>query len=71
MTWLSILHTIDKSQYADLLEYCQRAASQDKTFIFEVQADRIIIQSPDRDQAYRRGQLLHFKFNVFYEVVKK
>jgi len=69
--FITILHTIDKAKYADLLDYCKRAAEQDKTFLFEIQADRIIIQSPSRDQAFKRGALLNFRFNVFYEVVKK
>jgi len=67
----TILHTIPKENYASLLEYCEKAKKADDTFQFIVQSDRIIIESPSRDQAFRRGVLFHHRFGCFFEVLKK
>jgi len=71
MTWLTILHTIPKENYVALLDYCKRAAEQDKTFKFTVKADTIIIESPSRDIGFKRGALFNYHFQCYYEVVKK
>jgi len=70
MTWLLILHSFDKEKYSSLLDYCKRASFRDRTFQYRVEGDRIIIQSLSRDQAYKRGTLLHYRFGCYYEVTK-
>ena len=69
--WKTILHTIPKENYADLIDYCELADKQDETFTFEVQDDRVIVKSPSRNQAFRRGVLFHYRFGCFFEVVKE
>lgn len=72
--FLTILHTIPKDSFFDLLAYCKQASEQDDTFTFEPFEDdpvRVIVKSPTRNIAYKRGVLLHHKFGCFFEVVKK
>jgi hypothetical protein len=71
MEWLTILHTIPKENLLGLLDYCKQAREHDKTFTFKEQTDSIIISSPNRDQAFRRGVLFHHRFGCYFEVIKE
>jgi hypothetical protein len=71
MYWLTILHTIPKEHLTELMEYCEKARKSDASFIYEQQEDRVIITSPSKDQAYKRGALFHYKYKCYYEVVFK
>lgn len=70
MNWKLILHTIPAEHREALLEYCQLAQNQDTTFKFKVEGKYVIIKCPDRNIAYRRGQIFHYRFGCYYEVEK-
>ena len=71
LRWLTIVHDIPQENRMKLLEYCANAAMQDWTFKYTVYADRVVIYSPTKNKAYRRGSLLHHRFGCYYEVVFK
>jgi hypothetical protein len=64
-----ILHTFDKAKYPQLLLYCQEASKKDSTFKYQVQPDRIIIENPSKQIAFKRGVRLHSLFKCYFEVV--
>ncbi|MEM1589931.1 MAG: hypothetical protein QW175_05890 [Candidatus Bathyarchaeia archaeon] len=68
MPWITVLHNIPPENLKALIEYCERAKARDQTFTYQQMPDRITIESPTKDIAYRRGMLLHYKFHVFFEV---
>jgi hypothetical protein len=71
MVWRTIVHTIPPETHEALLAYCRKAEARDPSFKMTVEEDRIVIESPTKDQSYRRGSLLHHRFQAFFEVVKK
>jgi len=68
LTYIIRIHTIPKDKKEALIQYCQLAQHQDPTFRYRQEGKYIIITNPSKDIAYRRGQLLHHKFQIFYEV---
>ena len=68
MIYKLILHTIPEEHRKALLEYCERAQNQDETFKFTFDDKYVVIDCPTMDVAYKRGILLHSRFNVFFEV---
>ncbi len=68
MGWTVRIHTVPPENVNALLEYCQTASQKDPTFKYKREDKYIIIECPDKNTAYRRGQLLHYKFNIYYEV---
>lgn len=68
LRWITVLHDIPDENRMKLLEYCANAALQDRTFQYTVYPDRVIIYSPTKDKAYRRGSLLHHRYGCYYEV---
>ncbi|MEM2293382.1 MAG: hypothetical protein QXX41_08915 [Nitrososphaerota archaeon] len=71
MVWITVVHTIPPENKDKIIKYCEKAALKDNTFRYSVEEDRIIIESPTRNIAYKRGMLLHYKYNVFFEVYRK
>jgi len=69
LKWLTIVHDIPEENRQKLLEYCASAALRDRTFQYTVYPDRVIIYSPTKDKAYRRGNLLHHRYGCYYEVI--
>jgi hypothetical protein len=63
-----ILHTFDKAKYPELLKYCEAASKRDPSFKYTVLPDRIIIENPNRNIAYRRGVRIASLFKCFFEV---
>ena len=68
MPWKTIVHP----KTPDVLKACQyiRDERKDPTFLFEELEDRIIITSPTRDVAYKRGSYFHQKYGSHYEVTR-
>jgi len=64
-----ILHSFDSNKYPALLRYCEEASKRDPTFKYTVMEDRIIIQNPTRNIAFKRGVRIAHLFNCFFEVV--
>jgi len=71
MVWITVVHTIPPENRDKIIEYCMKASLKDKTFIYWVEEDRITIESPTKNMAYKRGMLLHYRYNVFFEVYYK
>jgi hypothetical protein len=71
MTWLTIVHSWPEESREALLDYCRKAEARDPSFKMTVEEDRIVIESPTKDIAHRRGYLLYKRYGCFYEVVKK
>jgi len=68
MVWIIRIHTIPPENVNALLEYCQLASQKDPTFIYRREGKYIIIECPDKNSAYRRGMLLHYRFKCYFEV---
>ena len=68
MSWKLLVHTIPPEQRQALLSYCESAQKQDETFKFTFDDKYVVIDCPTMDVAYKRGILLHSRFNVFFEV---
>jgi hypothetical protein len=63
-----ILHTFDKAKYQQLVLYCHTASTRDPTFKYQILPDRIIVECPSKDSAYRRGVRIASLFKCFFEV---
>jgi hypothetical protein len=56
-------------KYPALLRYCEEASKRDSTFKYAVLPDRIVIENPSRNTAFKRGVRIHALFNCYFEVV--
>lgn len=50
------------------LEWCTFCQNRDATFKFSIQGNFIIIESPTKTQAFKRGSAIKQKFNLYYNV---
>jgi len=51
--------------------WCIFCVKRDRTFAFHREGNFIIINSPTRDQAYKRGEALHKRYGLFFNVEKQ
>jgi len=65
------LKKADRKTVEEALKWCRLCRSRDETFQFHVRGTFIIIESPTKAQAFKRGQALYRKFALHYNVEKK
>jgi len=51
--------------------WCIFCTKRDRTFAFRQEGNFIIIDSPTRDQAFKRGEALHKRYGLFFNVEKQ
>jgi hypothetical protein len=66
--WKLIIHTIPPEKRQALLEYLNAAQNKDPTFHYKIEGKYIIVESPSKDSAYRRGVRIASLFKCFFEV---
>jgi hypothetical protein len=64
------LKQADAETVRKALEWCSYCQSQDPTFKYACQGNFIIITSPTRNQAYKRGSAMYKRFKTPYNVEK-
>ena len=65
------LKQADAETVRKALEWCNFCQNRDPTFKYEHKGNFLIIQSPTRNQAYKRGSALYKKFRLPYNVEKE
>ncbi|MEM2463568.1 MAG: hypothetical protein QXY07_02670 [Candidatus Bathyarchaeia archaeon] len=64
------LKNADQKTVEQALKWCTLCQSRDETFKFYRKGNFIIIESPTKTQAFKRGSALHKKFQLHYNVEK-
>ncbi|MCR6693136.1 MAG: hypothetical protein MRT15_12140 [archaeon YNP-LCB-003-016] len=55
------------SKLVEALKYCKEH-DKDGDFNYKFEGETLLILSPTKDKAHRRGMYFHKRFNVYYEV---
>jgi hypothetical protein len=71
--WISkvSLKTAKPETIQKALEWCSYCVQRDRTFTYQLKGDFLMINSPTRNQAYKRGNALHKRYGLFYNVEKQ
>ena len=65
------LKQTDPETVKKALEWCSYCQTRDPTFNYTQKGNFIIITSPTKQQAYKRGSALHKRFTLHFNVEKQ